>query len=654
MKSVYLIMPIALMVLARTATATSVADPFSSDPSAVDHEPFMWDLVLGKPTGASAWVVTGGALEYHTRNARHSEARVDMFTAGLQIRDGVSWSVETAFRHLSGVAPDPNYEAVLYARWNSETPGAVRIFSLCYDSIKKNLVVANGNRIETPIAADLTGAFHKLRITFDNGNAAVYLDGKLKGGPYPIGSLPMEWGPERFVLGPIVGDQQPHTLRCAWNYFAATDEGAFPPGDAGWIPDRVKGPTWLPSVIPGESVDPSQAFDHPPYPGIKLLHRTAGRDRFDRSLPQEYVLWKAFNANKATQQAVPIYRYPDASEPTMQNFYRDSYPVKLDDRRSVAMLNVTRGEGDTAHGLSDYKLWYCISTNGGKTYDEERPLVQRGNQYSPQHPNQYVWIGKNSFIYATLGPRFMKMSNGEIFLPCYYLPLDDNGKLYSPNGLASYANVFGLIGAWNNEKNDVDWDVTKPIALRPEQSTGGLSESGVIELRDRPGHVLMVIRAGNEGDNTGKVPCWKWKTLSTDYGKTWSELTPFTFGDGKSFWSPTSQAMFIRSSRTGKAYWIGNISRRIRPVAGSPRYPLVIAELDEEKLDLRRETVTVIDDRMPGDSADMQLSNFDFIEDSATGHILITLERSQGRSSWGSPPNGPGVSGQQTYEIHVE
>ena len=56
---------------------------------------------------------------------------------------------------------------------------------------------------------------------------------------------------------------------------------------------------------------------------------------------------------------------------------------------------------------------------------------------------------------------------------------------------------------------------------------------------------------------------------------------------------------------------------------------------------------------MPGDSADMQLSNFGFIEDPQTGHILVTLNRSQGRSSWGPPPNGPGVDGWQTYEIEV-
>jgi hypothetical protein len=237
----------------------------------------------------------------------------------------------------------------------------------------------------------------------------------------------------------------------------------------------------------------------------------------------------------------------------------------------------------------------------------------------------------------------VRMSNGQIFLPCYYGPLDENGNYYNPRNTSTYSLVFGLIGTWDAASNDVVWDVTDPITLTPEQSTGGLSECGVIELKDKPGHIFMAMRAGNEGDRTGKVPCWKWKTLSADYGKTWSEPTPLTFSDGTRFWSPTSQGMFIRSSRTGKAYWIGNISR-VRPRGGWPRYPLVIAELDEEKLGLRRETVTVIDDRGPGDGSDMQLSNFGFIEDPQTGHILVTLNRLRG---------APGADGQVTYEIEV-
>ncbi|MDI9583270.1 MAG: hypothetical protein QM473_03550 [Acidobacteriota bacterium] len=143
---------------------------------------------------------------------------------------------------------------------------------------------------------------------------------------------------------------------------------------------------------------------------------------------------------------------------------------------------------------------------------------------------------------------------------------------------------------------------------------------------------------------TRTVPSWKWKTLSTDYGRTWSPLEPFTFSDGSFFFSPISQSNFVRSSKTGKVYWIGNISC-IRPRAGWPRYPLVMAELDEEALGLRKETVTILDDRGPKDGSNMQLSNFDFAEDSATGNIIIRLNRFNG---------GSDAIGVHTYTVEVE
>jgi hypothetical protein len=636
----------------RAQAAARITDPFSSDPGANDHMPFLWDINTVSPDAPASWAVVDGALEYHTKNANNTEARFEMATAGLEIHDDSAWSVETAFRHISGIAPHPTYEAVIYARWNSKETGYIGLLSLCYDAANKSLLVLNGDRHDAPIAADMTGGFHQVRMTVRAHEVRVYVDRKLVGGPYPLGRLKLEVGPERFILGPLAGGQQPHSIHCAWDYFAVTTHGAFAPGEGDWNPATETAPVGVQSSAPHENVDPAKGFSHPPYPGIQVFPRTTSRERFDRSLPSEVVLWNAFNAGKADKLQVSEYQYPDTAGPTQQNFYRDTFPVKLDDTRVVAMLHITRGIGDTATGFMDYKLWYCVSTDGGKTYDRERPLVQRGAAYSAQHPNRYVWIGKNGFVFATLQPYLVRMSNGQVFVPCYYAPLDKKGNYYNPNNLPCNSNVFGLIGTWDSARNDLDWEVTDPIALPPRQSSGGLSESGVIELRDKPGQLLMVIRAGNEGDRTGKVPCWKWKTLSSDYGKTWSKLTPFTFNDDARFWSPTSQAMFIRSSRTGTAYWIGNISRS-RPRGGSPRYPLVIAELDEAKLGLRAETVTIIDDRGPGDGSDMQLSNFSFMEDAQTGHILVTLYRYQGRASWAGPPTGVGYEGQVTYEIEV-
>ena len=47
-----------------------------------------------------------------------------------------------------------------------------------------------------------------------------------------------------------------------------------------------------------------------------------------------------------------------------------------------------------------------------------------------------------------------------------------------------------------------------------------------------------------------------------------------------------------------RLYFVGNLSRT-PPEGNGPRYPFVIAEVDEEKLVQRKDSVTVIDDRDP-------------------------------------------------------
>jgi hypothetical protein len=91
---------------------------------------------------------------------------------------------------------------------------------------------------------------------------------------------------------------------------------------------------------------------------------------------------------------------------------------------------------------------------------------------------------------------------------------------------------------------------------------------------------------------------------------------------------------------------VGNISRTL-PRGNWPRYPLVIGEVDEETLCLRRETVTIIDDRNAEDPPDMQLSNYNLIEDEQTGEFVLSLNR------WNPDPKAPGA-GTHTYVIRVE
>jgi len=74
-------------------------------------------------------------------------------------------------------------------------------------------------------------------------------------------------------------------------------------------------------------------------------------------------------------------------------------------------------------------------------------------------------------------------------------------------------------------------------------------------------------------------------------------------------------------------HWIGNILPNHTTIPGHPRYPLNISEIDEETLGLKRETVTQIDTRHPGEGERLQLSNFWVNESQEQKNLEIYLTR---------------------------
>jgi hypothetical protein len=107
-------------------------------------------------------------------------------------------------------------------------------------------------------------------------------------------------------------------------------------------------------------------------------------------------------------------------------------------------------------------------------------------------------------------------------------------------------------------------------------------------------------------------------TLSKDGGRTWREVRDLRYDDGESFYAPSSMSSLFRHSQNHKLYWFGNISPK--PTAdNSPRHPLYLAEVDEDKPALKRSTLTILDDYEPGrDTPGVQFSNFSIIENRAT------------------------------------
>ena len=67
------------------------------------------------------------------------------------------------------------------------------------------------------------------------------------------------------------------------------------------------------------------------------------------------------------------------------------------------------------------------------------------------------------------------------------------------------------------------------------------------------GDVLTIMRASPPG-TLSKFYC-----VSSDGGRSWSKPQALTFDNGEPLLSPSAISRFIRSTRNGKLYWIGNM-----------------------------------------------------------------------------------------------
>jgi len=177
-----------------------------------------------------------------------------------------------------------------------------------------------------------------------------------------------------------------------------------------------------------------------------------------------------------------------------------------------------------------------------------------------------------------------------------------------------------LKGVWQ-EDGRLSWTSSQRVLGDPARTTRGLIEPTIAELKD--GTILMIMRASN--DVMPEWPAHKWMSFSRDGGDTWSEATPWTYQEGEAFHSPSACSQLIPHSN-GKLYWMGNICGE-NPRGNRPRYPLVFGEVDQQTGLLIRESVTAVDDRQPGESERLTLSNFHARQDRETGDVLVFLPR---------------------------
>ena len=264
-------------------------------------------------------------------------------------------------------------------------------------------------------------------------------------------------------------------------------------------------------------------------------------------------------------------------------------------------------------GQYNQATYYRLSWDYGRTWTNLKQLCyEAGDQFDPENPLAPGFLKRNQ---AYFGVDILRHSNGTLIHPVAHANAPgDAGNDSRPWRMGSLC----FIGKWDAAAKDYKWTAGKRVEILPNVSSRGLMEPAIAELKD--GRVLVIWR----GSNTSTTPGRKWFSVSTDGGMTLSEVRELKYDDGSSFYSSSSFHRMIRHGVTGKLYWVGNISPG-PPSGNSPRYPLVMAEVDEQIPALVKHTVTAIDDRQPHQTPAIQFSNFSLLEDRETHALVLYL-----------------------------
>ena len=278
-----------------------------------------------------------------------------------------------------------------------------------------------------------------------------------------------------------------------------------------------------------------------------------------------------------------------------------------------------------ADGTCNCFTYYRVSRDFARTWSEPKQLrYEAGADFDPAQPTKPEFLLKNQAYY---GINIIRHSNGTLITAVAGANAPDDPK----NDRRTWKlGSLCFVGTWDTGMKDYVWKAGQRVTVTEDLSSRGLLEPIVAELKD--GRVLVVWR----GSNTATTPGRKWFSLSSDGGLTLTPPAEWKYDDGSQFYSPSSIHQFIRHSGTGKLYWFGNITP-VPPGGNSPRYPLVMAEVDENLAALKKHTVTLVDDRPDSADANYQLSNFSLYENRDTHElelILTTYGQELGQKNW--------------------
>jgi hypothetical protein len=337
---------------------------------------------------------------------------------------------------------------------------------------------------------------------------------------------------------------------------------------------------------------------------------------------ENYYLWSEDNG-RTWSKPVQVYSKFDASKfkpiTLPSGEYSEGRVNPFNGER--ILFKIDRVKPDNMDSDTPEMFWkqtsmqYALSTDDGRSHGPYRPIVKPGKEYNETHPFDGLYLGQNQ-VYGIHVPFFLDQKT--VLVPLEMSILGEDGKIYNPCNCYDFDQIVILIG--RREGDGYAWDSGPPLRVDPyTQSTRGLSEPTLARLDDES--ILMVLRGSNDGKPD--MPSYKWFTISRDRGKTWSPIEPWTFDDGSTFFSPSSICMLISHS-AGKLFWFGNIIPQ-NGQGNSPRYPLVVGEVDRKTGNLIRSSLTTIADRTAGQSDRLQLSNFNLYEDRETRQLVLDL-----------------------------
>ena len=272
---------------------------------------------------------------------------------------------------------------------------------------------------------------------------------------------------------------------------------------------------------------------------------------------------------------------------------------------------------DAFDALTRVSRFCALSADGGRSLFHEAPIIQRGEGYDRWHPIDGVHTGHNAF--TGLGPPVIR-DGGLLLFPVSRTALDGDGRYFNPYG-SSYIETGCLAARFSGDQlvaESVSW-----IIPDPERTTRGIFEPTLGALDG--GRLLMVMRGSNA--KRPEIPAHKWFSISEDEGHKWSPAEPWSYEDGERFFSPSSISHLVPHS-TGRLFWFGNISER-NAEGNSPRYPLVMGQVDRATGLLLRDSLAVIADRAPDQDEGVQYSNFHVHEDRETFQLVLYVNHYQ-------------------------